>query len=369
MGDTERLRILITGPSLEAVSGVSTHVRQLLGSRLATEFELLHFQIGREGRDESAIKRPLRLLRDYLGFASIIARRKPHLIHLNPSMDAKSFWRDLLFLLIAKILRQKVIYQVHGGENPQRFFRSRFMGRFLNSVLGLPHAIVVLGSIEKKAYGQLRGLRHLAVIPNAIDITPYELEKDRASETTQLVYIGRLIDSKGVAETLDALELILLRDYGSLPAIRFSIAGSGPGEEKLRSRARSAPLSEVVTFLGPIFNDQKLEFWRTADIFVFPTYHQEGLPYAILESLASGTPMITTPIGNIPDAVEHGLEGLLVKPKDPAAVADALVELLTNPDRLREMSENCRRTARERFAVDRLAHDFSSLYRRMLGST
>lgn len=363
----ERLRVLITGPSLDAVSGVSTHIRQLLDSPLTTECELLQCQVGREGRNETLAQRPLRALGDYVNFVSTLVRFKPHVVHMNPSMDKKSFWRDLLFLLIAKAFRHKVIYQVHGGAMPQHFFESRPMRRFLKWVLQLPDAVVVLGSIEKAAYEEFCRFRCLAVIPNAIDIAPYEArEKSWVPGKPQLVYIGRLIDSKGVLETLEALR-ILRRDTESWPDPRFLVAGSGPAEEELRSRVRAASLSDVVTFVGPVFGDQKLDFWQAADIFVFPTYHQEGLPYSVLESLASGTPIITTRVGNIPDAVQHGSQGLMVEPKNPAAVADALVKLLSDPALLQEMSAKCRETARERFAVERLARDFNLLYRRLLG--
>lgn len=370
MGQFERPRVLITGPSLGAVSGVSTHLRQLLGSRLAQEFELIHFQIGSEGRDESRVARLPRLLASFFVFASALVRDRPSLVHLNPSIDLKAFWRDLLYMLIAKLFGHKVIYQVHGGETPREFFSGRLPGRFLQWVLELPDAVVVLGRIEKEAYERFCTFKRLAVVPNAIDIEPYETrEKSLPSGTTRLVYIGRLIGDKGVFEALEALELISGRQLERPQPIRFVIAGSGPAEEALRKRASSPPLAGTVEFVGPVFDEEKLEFWRQADIFVFPTYHREGLPYTVLESLASGTPLITTRTGNIPDAVEHGTHGLFVEPKSSAAVADALVQMLSAPAQLQQMSINCRRTARDRFTVDRLSCDLSVLYRDILDSS
>ncbi len=370
MDKGERPRILITGPSLDAVSGVSTHLRQLLDSPLAREYRFHHVQIGREGRHENPAMRPARLLADYSGFVRALASYRPHVVHLNPSMNRRAFWRDLLLLLIAKLLRRKIVYQVHGGAAPQQFFNTGLMRRFLKWVLGLPDAVVVLGSVEEAAYESFRGFKCLAVIPNAIDIAPYAARKKTwtADTAQQLVYIGRLTDTKGVIETLDAL-MILRRNPERWPNLKFLVAGSGPAEKELRRRAAAASLSEVVTFVGSVFGDQKLDFWQGAGIFVFPTYHQEGLPYSVLESLASGTPMITTRAGNIASAVEHGVQGLLVEPRNPDAVSKALVSLLESSERLREMSGNCRRTARERYTVDRLARDFSSLYQRLLSST
>jgi glycosyltransferase involved in cell wall biosynthesis len=228
----------------------------------------------------------------------------------------------------------------------------------------LPDAVVVLGQVEREAYESFCSYKRLAVIPNAIDVRPYSVrEKSWSSGAVKLVYIGRLISDKGVSETLDALESLLHRHSGRLHKCRFLIAGSGPADEALRKRANSAILSGHVEFIGPIFGEEKIEFWRQADIFVFPTYHREGLPYTVLESLASGTPLITTRAGNIPDAIEHGTHGLLVEPRNSDAVAQAIDQLLSDPSRLRQMSTNCRATARDRFTVDRLAGDLSALYR------
>src|SRR5207253_9488038 len=90
----QRPVVLLLGPSREAISGVSTHVNALMGSTLADAFDLEHFQVGSEGRRENALAKLLRFAFSPLGLMAAIFRFDAALVHLNPSLNAKAFWRD-----------------------------------------------------------------------------------------------------------------------------------------------------------------------------------------------------------------------------------------------------------------------------------
>jgi len=136
--------VVILSPSLQAVSGVSTHANMLYGSALSRDFNLMHFQIGSEGRRESALGRICRLLSSLWRLGSFIIVRRPDIVHINSSMDQKAFWRDLLYLLIAKILGRKVVTQFHGGELPQTLFpSSRWRNALFRRFTGWSDVVVV----------------------------------------------------------------------------------------------------------------------------------------------------------------------------------------------------------------------------------
>ena len=97
-----RPAVLVLGPSRDAISGVTTHVNSLLDSRLAGEFALEHFQVGSEGRAEGAAARWLRLAASPFALAAAVLRRGAAVVHLNTSLNAKAWWRDLVYLLVAK---------------------------------------------------------------------------------------------------------------------------------------------------------------------------------------------------------------------------------------------------------------------------
>jgi glycosyltransferase involved in cell wall biosynthesis len=359
-------RILLCGPSRYAVSGVATHLNQLLESSLAKLYILQHFQVGSEGRNESVAKKILRYLKSPFLLAVSIARFRPDIVHLNSSLDQKSYWRDLVYLIVAKVFRCRVVYQVHGGELPAKFLgRSKLAQFFLRWSLGLPDVVVLLAEVERKEYLEFDAGKRICVIPNAINLDEYKLvvPKTFTNNLVRLGYIGRLAADKGIREVIEAM--VLLLDDG-IANIHLTIAGSGPYEDELRALVNNSGIGNLVAFVGPIFHEEKLEFWNNIDIFVFPTYHNEGLPYTVLESLASGTPQITTRVGGIADVITDGVQGLLIEPHSSVLAANAIKELLDDGERFHNMSVAAIKRAHENYSVERLATQFDNLYNELL---
>ena len=111
--------VAICSPALTAVSGVSTHANMLLGSVLERQFRLMHFQVGSEGRSEAAITRAVRTCLTPLTLATFLLRERPAILHLNTSMALRPFCRDAVLAAVARLLRIRVISQIHGGRLPQ----------------------------------------------------------------------------------------------------------------------------------------------------------------------------------------------------------------------------------------------------------
>ena len=353
--------VLVLGPHLDAVSGVSTHLNFLFGSRLAEEFALCHFQVGSEGRNESGIGRALRLAVSPLALAGAILARGAAIVHLNTSLNARAWWRDLAYLIVAKLFGARVIYQVHGGALPQHFFgRSRLLTSLLRGALQLPDAIVVLAQIELRAYRRFVPGQYVTVIPNGIDPGPYGARRRARVEPAaplRLVYIGRLAREKGLYETLQGLRLAL----GSGAAANLVIAGSGPEERGLKRLARELGMGGQVAFIGPIFGGKKARLLAESDVLVLASY-AEGMPYALLEGMAAGAAVVATRVGAIPDMMVEGMHGMFVPPHNPLAIARAIRKLAGDRDLLARMSDACRRRIAASYSVDRLAQEFLGLY-------
>jgi glycosyltransferase involved in cell wall biosynthesis len=359
-------KMLLLGPSLSAVSGVSTHLNQLFNSSLAVEYQLIHFQVGSEGRRESTVQKIQRFLLSPFFLAAKIIAVSPDIVHLNTSLDQKAFWRDVVYLLVAKMFGKLVVYQVHGGDLPQDFLGGNpILTSFLRRLLSWPDAVVLLASVEREAYQQFSQFKRLLVIPNAIDLGDYSNQggKQFGSGKVKLGYIGRLAHNKGISEAIEAINILLKTGTKN---ITLTIAGSGPAESDLRAQVKSQGLEQDVIFAGALFGEQKNNFWRQTDFFVFPTYHREGLRYTVLESFSSGTPMITTRVGGIGDVVRDGIHGFFVEPHDPAGVAAAIKSMIEDNGWTQKMSIECVARAREFYGVDRLARQFSELYKSLL---
>jgi glycosyltransferase involved in cell wall biosynthesis len=353
--------VLLLAPHRSGVSGVCTHLNQLLDSALGADFELVHFQVGSEGRHEGFLGRWLRLAVSPFTLFATILFRQVSVVHVNTSMNARAYWRDLLYVAIAKLLRARVLYQVHGGKLPHEFAgRSRRFTQFVRWTLHLPDVIVLLAQVELDAYRIFIPDQHLVALPNAIDCRPFAqvpTVRSRVEYPLRLVYIGQIAREKGLYETFQGLRLATELGVDA----RLTVSGEGAEQDRLRRYAQALGIASRVAFIPPVTGAEKVRLLSTADALMMPSY-SEGLPYSLLEAMAAGVPVIATPVGAIPDVVTHGIHGLIVPPRDGKAITEALVRLAGDREQLSWMSRACRKRVRAAFAIERLAQQFAVHY-------
>ena len=168
--------------------------------------------------------------------------------------------------------------------------------------------------------------------------SPACLGLDLPADARAIVAVGRLVDKKGFVHLVDAVPRILER----VPEARIVIGGGGPLEEPLRRRAAERGVADRVLFTGGLSHDRVLALLAAAEVVVMPSVRDprgnvDGLPIVVLEAMAAGRPVVATDVSGIPMAIEHGRTGLLVPERDPGALADAVVELLDEPERARRL--------------------------------
>jgi glycosyltransferase involved in cell wall biosynthesis len=281
-------------------------------------------------------------------------------VHINTSFEPKSDWRDLAFLAIAKILRRKIVYQVHGVALPQEFFASSgVLTALLRRVLCCPDVVVLLSSREMAAYREFVPRARLELIANAVEIEDVDLNFERyaSNRPLEVVYIGRLADSKGVFDIVEAIGILRSREID----VYLRLAGSGPAEHELRKSITDAGLDDRVELLGPIFGIAKRKLWRSANVLSFPS-HGQGLPYALLESMAAGVVPVISPVGGTPDVMQYEIHGIFVPRRNPRAVADALERLHRDRAGLQRMVVAGRQRIVDQYSVGRLATEFQRQY-------
>jgi glycosyltransferase involved in cell wall biosynthesis len=330
-------RVLLLGPARSAVSGVSTHLNQLFESALSRRFRLLQFQVGSEGRAQSRVGMLFRLITDPLA------------------------WRDIVCLALAKAMMRKVVFQVHGGAPPGEFFAgSRVLTALLRRILSWPDTVVLLARSEMTAYGSFAPRARLVRIANAVSADEADLRAERYSTNRPLriVYLGRLAADKGIFETIEAVKI--LRDRGI--AVSLTIAGSGPARREIAQAIEADRLGDRAWLVQAVFGSAKQQLWREADVLAFPTYHREGLPYALLEAMAGGVVPVISPVGAIPDVLQDEVHGLFVPAHEPRAVADALERLANDRPLLHRLALAARARAVDHYSVVRMTADFEALY-------
>ena len=358
--DSSRPHILVLGPARTAVSGVSTHLNHLFDSPLSDRFRLSQYQVGGEDRVEGKIGALLRVLTSPFDLTARLLRDRPSILHINTSFHPRSYWRDLAYLATAKILRVKVVYQVHGGPFPREFFASSpVLTALLRRILFWPDVVVLLSTFHMKAYGDFAPGANLVMLAYGVEVQDVDLNFERyaADRPLEVVNIGRLLEAKGVFDIVEAVRILRSRDIH----VRLRFVGSGPAEPTLRRMITETALGDRITLLDPVFGAAKHELWGSAHVLALPTY-SEGLPLALLESMSAGAVPVITPVGGIPDVVRDRVHGLFVAPRSPIEVADALQQLHEDRESLWRMALAGRQRIVEQYSVTRFTSEFQRLY-------
>ena len=174
----------------------------------------------------------------------------------------------------------------------------------------------------------------------------------------------RLIAKKGLGASLRAFA-----EFGRrFPQARFTIAGEGPQREELESMAACLGIAERVEFSGFLSQEKLHDLYAGAHFFLHPSEigedgDQEGVPNSMLEAMAAGLPVVATIHGGIPEAVEHGVSGLLTPERDSAALAESLFALAGDPDRYARMSAAAAARAASQFDLKAQSRVLEAHYR------
>ncbi len=210
-------------------------------------------------------------------------------------------------------------------------------------------------------------VRPVYALPFGLDMSDfsrplrYDLrsELELAPDERVLICAGRLSQEKNVSFVLRAFELMLAR----AAKLRLVIAGDGPARAQLEKEARALNLAGRTVFTGYLERSKLIDYYKAADLFVYGSKTEtQGIVYS--EALASGTPVVAVGEMGVLDVVKDGTTGLLL-PEDETAFAEAAVELLHDPARLRRMGQAALRSAHEESA-ERSCEQLLKIYRELI---
>jgi glycosyltransferase involved in cell wall biosynthesis len=203
---------------------------------------------------------------------------------------------------------------------------------------------------------------------NGVDLSRFH-PTDFGTGIPAIISIGRLIGKKGFTDLISACALLTSRRR----AFTCEIIGEGPLEETLRAQITGAGLEEQVRLSGPQTQAQVALRLAHATIFALPCTREadggmDNLPTVIMEAMAAGLPVISTPLAGVPEMVEPDVNGELVPERDPAAICAALERLISDPARARRLGDRGRQIAREKFSIETSARQLQRLFESIAGS-
>jgi glycosyltransferase involved in cell wall biosynthesis len=226
---------------------------------------------------------------------------------------------------------------------------------------------------SRAAFDRLRlegvSARRITVIPNGVDVDRFSASSDAVPSTDdaapsrrrrRVLMVANLRPGKGHDTLIDAVPSVLRR----FPDATFAIAVGGPENTRLTSHAAKRGVADSLSWLGHRDDVERLA--AAADIFVLPS-RSEAFPNALLEAMAAGLPAIATRVGGIPEIVDDGRTGLLVRRDDPAQLADALCRLMADERLAAALGAAARQRIRSSYSFERMTAQFEALYATELG--
>jgi glycosyltransferase involved in cell wall biosynthesis len=210
--------------------------------------------------------------------------------------------------------------------------------------------------------------KKIRVIHNGVNVNKFKPAKDKRKikealgfnpDDLAIVSVGRLYARKGLFTLIESMPAVVKRFKNA----KFIISGKGQSGEmrKLINYADRIGVKDSIIFTG-YYPDKKLpKLYQAADVFAFSTFYEHH-PFAVLEALSTGLPVVTTRVGGIPETIESGKNGFLVEPFNPKQFAERILYLLEHPAEASEMGSLARKTILERFDWRIVVKDVLKVY-------
>ncbi len=371
--DNKLPRVLLCGHLPPPMSGIGTYYQTLLSSSLPRRVDLQFIDTSLRRRPGSetgkwSFSNLVSAMGDCIRFTKAVAVYRPEICHIATAVGL-SFLKHSVCTVVAKVLGSKVLLHPHCSLYFLYERRGKVWRWFVRKIIGLCDGVVVLSKEWEKLQEIVPGC-HIYYLPNAIDILNYvdvgreKIESHLDKCCLHVLYLGHIGKQKGSFDLVCAAKTILKRDHG----VVFDIVGQEQvvGDIKqLTTEISDAGLDEFIHIQPGVTGAEKIDTFRSADIFVYPSYH-EGMPMAVIEAMACGLPIIATEVGGLPDLIHPGLNGLLVSPGRPDQLASAIHQLITDPQMRRSMQMRSFRLAQENFDIEKLVLRLLDVYKALL---
>jgi glycosyltransferase involved in cell wall biosynthesis len=302
-----------------------------------------------------SLKKEFIVLRELV---SILKKEKPDIIHLNSS---KIGGLGSLAGRIAGV--KKIIFTAHGWAFKEpRSIMSRAAIKFLSWLtIIFSHKVIVLSKTEKKFVESWPFCQSkLEIIPIGVNninfIGKNEARKKLHIEDNNSVIAGNIAElhkNKGLEYAAQAFSKLKDRK------IIYEVIGEGEEKKALEGLISSLGIQEKMKLIGKIENGAIL--LKAFDLFLFPSV-KEGLPYTLLEAGLASLPVIATNVGGIPEVITDKENGLLIPPKDPEAIIEAINFYVSNPEKAKEFGNKLREKVLKDFSLEQMVSKTIKIY-------
>lgn len=270
-------------------------------------------------------------------------------------------------LLLKKVFNISYYLWCYGGETTSVYRSKRTMRYWVDSIIKNAEQIIVVseyiaeelrsfGVLDKKIVKVLPAIDHDSFRPK--DKQGRFVERFGLENKLVLLTVSRLSERKGHAVVLKAVKIV----KETIPNIKYLIVGTGPYENNLKIMAKDLNLESETIFVGYVGKDDMVDMYNLCDLFIMPnrevvetTDSIEGFGIVFLEASSCGKTVIAGKSGGTSEAVLEGISGFLVDPDDEVALAEKIINLLSNPSMRKEIGEKGRAWVKDTFSWEKSA--------------
>ncbi|WP_317627956.1 glycosyltransferase family 4 protein [Vibrio sinaloensis] len=271
-----------------------------------------------------------------------------------------SYKRKAFIIRLVKLFNTKAILHLHGAEF-QEFYTNECSPEKQNhirSTFDLADAVIVLSTQWHSWMTTIvSDSTKVRVVYNAVetlDLTRTNVEHGR------ILFLGRLGERKGVKDLIDAFAVVVKRH----PHARLALGGDGD-IATYKQQVEKLGISDSVDFLGWVSGEQKRKWLSKADIYCLPSYN-EGFPMGVLEAMSANIPVVASKAGGIPDAIQHGEEGLLVEAGKVDQLASYLELLISDRDLNRKYAAAAKMKFINNFSKQAVFPELEAIYSELM---
>jgi glycosyltransferase involved in cell wall biosynthesis len=337
----------------------------LINEKYSTEIVELKFSNEFSGIRKYNFKKVISFLKVYFELKRKLKVFSPDLVYFSFIPVGVGFFRDFLYLSLIKHHKNKIILHIHNRGIAERS-RNLIYRKLYKLVFNNVSVIHVSKRLMEEEFKHLLLKNCKRYFLNNTS-NPFEVQhRERNDNQINILFLSNLLPEKGIGIALEAFSLLAekysnvrLHIYGQTFRIRY--------EKKIIRSVEIKGLTDKVHFHGPADTETKKKAFSRADIYIFPSYFKEEcMPISILEAMQAGLPIIASAIGAIPDMIDNGINGVLIKPYDAIELFEKLSFLIENRECCGKFGIEAKGTYNRQYTNNVFNINHSNLIKRIL---
>ena len=353
-------KVLIIGPFPNPISGVSlanevaynilSQSKKFKVSKIDTSYPVFQEDIG-----AFSLKKFLFFLGLNFKFYEIL---KNDVIYFTPGQTFFGILKYALFIYIGSIFKKELIIHVHGNHLGKEYsILKGLKKRIFHYLVSKFNKGIVLSESLKSNLTPFLPQEKIYILYNFAEDYLFEENVDVDNSSLKITYLSNLMEEKGILFLLDALAILEVQN------ITYEAKIAGNIDESLKKKIYNK-LNKLdnTNYLGIVKGQDKKQLLEWSNVFILPTFYKmEGQPISIIEALATNNIIITTNHAGIPDIIENGLNGFLVKPKNSNSIFENLKYLNDNLDEIETFANRNKKYFINNFTIDKFGRELKNI--------